>query len=173
MKCTCLAVVLAALTCSHMSKADTLVTFNAVNHTYASGAKGTGTITIDTTTGTYVGLNYTYTQGTTAYLFTTISGQGTFAGSQYYFYSFDSAGDLLDLGVPGTSLVGYSGGPICTTATYAVCKGYGYVTPNNGLQDFQATGSLAVTPEPSTLLLLGSGLTLVWGAARKRTRLNA
>ena len=150
--------------------ADT--TFSLVNNTFESGATATGTLNIDTTAGLFDSINVTYSLAGTNYVFTGAPiAQGTSSDhTQYFEYSSDQGGNLLLVDVPGSSLVGYNGGNLCSFANLCGAGDLGYFAlktgPTTGVADPLATGSLAATPEPSSLILLGSGLLGLTGIAR-------
>lgn len=146
------------------------VTFTFVDTTFASGATGSGTVVVDTTTGLFGDISFTYDNGSTTDIFDVApSGQAVYSGTNYYAYYYDPAGDLLLIEVPISSLVGYTGSALCTD-TYS-CGSSGYETPYGMGGDLFATGSLAVagTPEPSAFALLGTGVLGLVAMLRKRS----
>jgi hypothetical protein len=148
--------------------ADSVVTFSLENVTFDDGATGSGTVSIDTTTGTYTGFNFTFVDGAEQVLFQTLDFQDTFNGdTQTFFDSYTAAGDVLLFDLPGATLAGYTGSPMCTVST--ACNGdYGYVALAGQGADVFDTGSLVPTPEPSGVALLGAGMLGILGVAGRR-----
>ncbi len=160
---------------SSVGHADT--TFFLANNTYESGGTATGSVNIDTAAGLFDSVNVTVNELGTTYLFTgapvTQTGFGSNGQFQYYEYSFDSGGNILLLDVPVASLTGYTGGNLCSLSN--LCGDgqngvfAGYFGLSDGVTDFAAqTGSLNPTPEPSSVIMLGTGLLAGVGVARRR-----
>jgi hypothetical protein len=146
--------------------------FNLVNATFGDGtAHATGTVTVDTTSGLYTGVQITVTDTSAIYgngtaSFLSLSGQASFDnGTHYFFNSFSANGDLLNFELPVPNLIAYAGGPICPSAT---CGSSGYVQFSGKSLNAFTGGALSPVPNPASSLLLGSGLCFLLAA---RTRL--
>jgi hypothetical protein len=110
--------------------------------------------------------------------------QGLNLESTFYGFTFeDSIGDVLYIALPTTSLVGYAGGAICSSSD--LCPGptdvafpeSSEIEPEGSFGPFEelSSGKLTVfnpngpptpTPEPSSLMMLGSSLLALVGARR-------
>lgn len=185
----------------------TPITFSLQNGTYGSGAKMTGTVVIDTATGTMVSADLTYTLSGSSVTFNqNFSDQGIVPALYGVYYPL-SYGDVVDgpgnpnatpptaddlgLLLPVGSLVGYSGGDLCTDngPSGHYCGGgifseyYGRVNfvIDHGLSapgdDALTTGSLvpltATTPEPSAWMLTLTGIALCSVISWRGMRLTA
>jgi len=168
-----LSMLLASATIAH---ADTLTTFQIQNGALDSGEQVNGTVVVDTTTGTVVSENVMTTVAGKAYDFTTLNFQEL--TNHDYFWDFTDGtadGDIFQLSVPLPGLVGYVGSSLCSESAYcydaANNTNYnGAFIPPSGNDDFLASGNLAITPEPSSLLLLGTGAMGILGVAYRRPK---
>lgn len=152
--------------------ADTLQTFNLtatiVDRNLQTGTVA-GTVELDTTTGIFVNGDFKIAYLGAQYLFdTTVSTFGNPRSAPTVILGVfdDTAGGIFQLGIAASSLIGYNGSAICVTVAPctvpggSLTSGFLAIVPgNNFIPALSGTLTPAVTttPEPSTLLLLGTG----------------
>jgi hypothetical protein len=186
----CLRFVVAALVlvvCPLVAHADFVDTF-AVNITVGSGFTPTdtagGTVSLDVTTGKWVSADVSYyLSGNPADVvatFTMLDGNYSHPDFTYtFFLSDESSTAPFSLALPVSSLIDYTGGSICSMiapcsdgveymSAFAFPKTDPYVESGSLTLISSVDPPSAVTPEPSTFALFGTGLLSLAGVVRRR-----
>ncbi len=156
--------------------ADTVTTYEVAN---VSGKSGIGTITIDATLGTITGLDVTVPIASGSAIFNEAPLTQSFSPfTNEYIATFSDATDALQFDLPVSTLVGYvpAESKRCATASY-LCDYLANVYagtisaagPIDTLEgNLAAAPVTSVTPEPSSIALLGTGLLSVAGFVRRK-----
>ena len=156
--------------------ADTISTFSLSDVTFISGATATGTVAIDTTTGLATNVDMTYNLSGATENFAGVSFQ-TVGFNHYTVDSMGSGGDVFSFALPETLLVGYAGSSLCSLdiqcgfnsgSALLLPGGTPSDTVLSGFLDYDSSVTTGMTPEPTSIVLLGSGLIAVAGVFRRR-----
>lgn len=150
---------------------DDIRTF-ALEASFENGTRVSGSVTIDTTIGYVLDEHAFLYSGTTVLSeFSNPLGQNVFApgglNPAYLLQSVGTGGFLLNVAVPGASLVGYGGGLLCAVDTGQGCAFSDIFLGNVASNALNGSLTIAAVPEPSTYALLVAGLTAM-GWRRRR-----
>jgi PEP-CTERM motif-containing protein len=154
------------------SATDVVLTFT-LSGTFTDGSLLGGTVTIDTTTGVVLSGDPTTSAPSVGNYPDLATPQESFGSA--YLAQFDTTAppDLtfpfLDVLFATGSLVGYDGGNLCSVAVSCIAPSD--INLAAGVATiYLGSGSGSATPEPSSLVLFGSGLLTVGGLLRRKLR---
>ena len=140
------------------------------NATASNGADLTGTITIDTVLGKVTAVDLSLSAPGS--FSTTVVGLQGPGGSGFYSFLTTSGPftpPYLSFSFPVTTLVGYTGGALCTATSSCGGQYSGYEQPGGSTIPFQSVTLTPEVPEPVSAVLAGGGL-FALGVLRRRRR---
>ncbi len=144
--------------------ADTYQTFNLISNG-ADGAYTTGTLTLDSSLNLFTAANLTVT-GSDDYSAPLTKITESYSDGAV----IEGPGLDFDLYLPISGLGNYQGGPICSQSLS--CEGayssLGGTLQHDGTLSLAATTPSSMTPEPTSLILFGTGLLGLAGALKHR-----
>jgi hypothetical protein len=171
----------AILATSLIAHADTLSTFD-LNATTVSGGSASGTIILDATTGLFTSADITVMTQGSQFLFNGVPIPNQVSSFATVTFVKDSLNNAFYLSLPVSSLIGYTGGKLCSALLY--CGNSMVTFPSEFFanmtgplsSDFVEAGALtlassAPTPEPSSIALLATGLLGAAHLTRRRRKL--
>jgi hypothetical protein len=158
----------AILATSLIAHADTLSTFD-LNATTVSGGSASGTVTLDATIGLFTSADITVVTQGAHFLFNGVPAPNQVSSFATVTFVKDSLDNQFILSLPVSSLIGYTGGGLCSVLLH--CGNSMVSLPSEFFanmtgpfsSDFVEAGTLtlassAPTPEPSSIALLATGL---------------
>ena len=163
-----------ALMMHPIAHANPLTTFDLSTTFPGSFGAASGTVTINPTTGAVNSINFSFTgqpaSATEIGSGVDLLGSGA-SGLVELDEQFSTPGNgfySVDIVLPVNTLVGYTGGPICSTSnpcTGGVVSGFAYGITGN--QPY-TSGTLSATPEPASILLVSTGVVGLLAILRRR-----
>lgn len=149
------------------ARADTIDVFQ-LNASLPNGGTADGTVSIDITTGQFTGEDVVYTSDHGAFAFDEVNPTTVAVGGFVYAIFTDPGASAL-LEINATSLVGYSGGGLCTLANPCPSNNASNFGANSYAAENLTAGTLTLTtPEPASVALLSIAL-FALGVRRLRT----